>query len=101
MRRIDKRIAVLYVLLAHPVFHRAADQAALGMPEDEAWSGEFLNREQVQLFSEETMIATLGFLHLLQPLVHVFLGIERGAINALQLRILLVAKPVRPRNVEH
>ncbi len=46
------------------------------------------------------MVALLGFLDVLQVLVEIFLRKERGAVNALELRILLVAQPVGTGDVE-
>ncbi len=46
------------------------------------------------------MVALLGLLNLLQIIVEIFLGKKRRPINALQLRILLIAQPVRPGNIE-
>src|SRR6266853_5288222 len=62
VRRYDERIAAVQVLFAHPVFHLLADDAALRMPEDQAGSGEFLNRKQVELLPQHAMVALFSFL---------------------------------------
>ena len=46
------------------------------------------------------MVALLRLLQLVQIIVEVLLGEERRAVDALELRILLVAQPVRSCNVE-
>ena len=71
------------------------------MPEDQARSGELLNREQVELLAQHAVVALLGFLEPVQVLIEVLLAEERGAVDALQLRILLVTQPVRAGEVEH
>ena len=43
MRRVDQRVATLQVLRAHPLFHLFADDAALGMPENQPRPGQLLN----------------------------------------------------------
>ncbi len=100
VRREDERVAAAEILVAHPVFHLLADEAALGMPEDEAGAGELLNGEQVELLAEQAMVALLGFFELVEVVVEVFLGVERGAVDALELRVLLVAQPVGAGDVE-
>ena len=100
VRGVHQRVAALQVLLAHPVFHLLADDAALGMPEDEPRSGQFLDGEQVELLAEHAMVAPLGFLHLVHVLVEIFLAEESGAVDALQLRILFLAEPVGAGDVQ-
>ena len=64
------------------------------MEEDQARAGEFLNAEEVELLAELAMVALLGLFELLEVLVQILLGEERGAVDALQLRVVLVAFPV-------
>src|SRR2546429_1627883 len=94
MRRIDQRVAALHVLLAHPVFHLFADDATLGMPENQTRSGQFLNRKQIELLPQHAMVALLRLFDLLEMSVEIFLREERSPVDALQLLILLVAQPV-------
>ena len=100
VRRVHQRVAALEVLVAHPVFHLLADDAALGMPEDQPRPGQFLDGEQVELLAQHAMVALLRLFQLVQVLVQVLLGEERRAVDALQLRILLVAQPVRAGDVQ-
>src|SRR5277367_3821915 len=100
MRRDHERIAAPQVLLAHPVFHLFADNPALRMPEDQSRPSQFLNRKQVELFSQHAMVALLCFFEAVQIRVQILLREKRRAVNALQLLILLVPKPVSARDVE-
>ena len=97
MRRVDEQIAAAQALVFHPVFHHLAHHGALGVPEDEAGSGEFLDAEQVELLAQQTVVALGRFFEAGEVLVQIFFGKERGAVDALQLRIFLVAQPVGAR----
>ena len=94
VRRVDELVAAAEALVAHPVFHDLADDGALGVPEDEACAGELLNAEEVELLAQDAMVAARGFFKAGEVGVEIFLGEECGAIDALELRILLVAEPV-------
>ena len=94
VRRVDKLVAAAEALVAHPVFHDLADDGALGVPEDEACAGELLNAEEVELLAQDAMVAARGFFKAGEVGVQIFLGEEGGAVDALELRILLVAEPV-------
>ena len=65
-----------------------------GMEEDQPRPGEFLNAEEIQLLAELAVIALLRFFELVQVLVEFLLCEPRGAVDALQLLVLLVAFPV-------
>ena len=94
VRRVDQRITALQILVAHPVFELFADDAALGMEEDQAGAGQFLNAEQVQFLAQLAVVAFLGLFDLFEVLVQVLLGKERGSVDALQLLVVFVALPV-------
>ena len=64
VRRVDQRVAALQILVAHPVFEQLADDAALGMEEDQARPGQLLDAEQVELLAQLAMVALLGFFEL-------------------------------------
>ena len=83
VRREDHMVAAAETLLAHPVFHRLADEPALGVPEDEASAGDLLNAEEVKLLAEDAMVAGLDLFQVLEVGVEVFRVEERGAIDAL------------------
>ena len=57
-------------------------------------------RKQVELLAQHAVVALLGLFDVLQVIVKVFLREERGPIDPLQLRILLVSQPVRARDVQ-
>ncbi len=94
VRRVDELVAAAEALVAHPVFHDLADDGALGVPEDEAGAGELLNAEEVELLAEDAMVAARGFFEAREVGVEILLREEGGAVDALELRILLVAEPV-------
>ncbi len=100
VRGVDQRVAALQVLGAHPVFHLFADDAALGMPENQPRARQLLNRKQIKLLAEHAVVALLGFFELVEIVVEVLFREEGSPVDALQLRVLLVSQPVRARNVE-
>src|SRR5271169_6131357 len=61
VRRVDEIVAALEEFLAEPVLHNFPDEAALGMPEDQAGAGFFLDAEEFELDAELAMVAALGF----------------------------------------
>src|SRR6266568_8284298 len=72
------------------------------MPERRA-GRDLLKVEKVELRSELAMVAALRILETLEVRVEVGLGVERGAVDARQLGVLLVAAPVRagePRQLD-
>ena len=71
-----------------------ADDAALGVEEDQPGSGEFLDAEQVEFLAQLAVVALLGFLELAGTRRDLS-GEEGRAVDALQLLVLLVALPVR------
>src|ERR1035437_1929746 len=101
MRSEDHIVTATDTFFAHPVFHQLSDDAALGMPEDKAGTGDVLNGEEVELFAQHAMVAALRFFQAGKVLFHFFLGEEGGAINALQLRILFIPQPVSAGNTHH
>src|ERR1019366_6683437 len=46
------------------------------------------------------VVALLGLFELVEVVVELFLGVERRAVDALELRVLLVAEPVGSGDVE-
>ena len=94
VRGEDHLVAAADALIAHPVFHGLADEAALGMPEDEAGAGDFLDAEEVELLAEDAVVAGLDFFEVLEVGVEIFGVEEGGAVDALELLVVLVAEPV-------
>src|SRR5437763_2413827 len=94
MRRVNQSITALLKFRAQIIFHLRPDRAALRMPEHEALSVVFLNRKQIKLAAESSMVTLLSFLTLFQPTVEFSLSEERRAVDALHLRTLRIAFPV-------
>ena len=63
--------------------------------------GQFLDAEQIKLLAQHAMVALRRLFQPRKVRVHILLREERRAINALQLRILLVAEPVRAGKARH
>src|SRR5436190_6714092 len=95
MRRVNQSVTALRKFRAQIIFHLRPDRAALRMPEHEALSVVFLNRKQIEFAAESSMVTLLSFLTLFQPTVEFSLSEERRAIDALHLRALRIAFPVR------
>ena len=70
------------------------------MPENQPRPGQFLDGKQIELLPEHAMVALLGLFLLVEKIVEVFLREKRRPVNALQLRILLIAQPVGAGNVQ-
>ena len=87
VRGVDQVVAAFQEFIAQPVFDDFADEAALGVPENQAGAGFLLNAEKVQLNAKFAVIAALGFLEAVQIFVEFLLGEKCGGINALELRI--------------
>src|ERR1700722_12303737 len=90
----DHGVAAAQTLIAHPVFHHLADDAAFRVPEDKAGARDLLNAEQVKLLAEQAMVALGRFFEAGKVGVEIFLREEGSAVNALQLRILFIPEPV-------
>src|SRR5450631_4279582 len=94
VRGVDKVVAAAEQFIAEPVFDDFANQAAFGMPEDEAWAGFFLNAEEVELHADLAVVAALGFFKAMQIFVELSLSVESGGVDALQLGIAFLTFPV-------
>ena len=99
VRGKDEVVAALEQFVAEPVLDDLSNEAALGMPEDEAGAGFFLNAEEVELDAELAMVAALGFFKTVQMFVQLFLREESHGVNALELGIAFLALPVGARDV--
>ena len=94
VRRENHVIATANTLFAHPVLHGLADEAAFGVPEDEACACDLLDGEEVELLAEDAVVAGLDLFEVLEVGVEVFGVEERGAIETLELLVLFVSEPV-------
>ena len=64
-------------------------------------AGELLNAEEIELLAKDAMIAARGFFKAREVRFEIFLGEERGAVDALELGILFVAEPVGAGETRH
>ena len=99
VRRVDELVARGLVPLARVLLHDAAHERTLGVEHREAGADLLREREQVELDTELAVIALLGFFEAVQVLGERFLRLPRGAVDALEHRALLVAAPVRARDL--
>ena len=77
-----------------------ADDGTVRGPEDQALANFLVDMEELQFLAEATVVALLRLFGPNQGLLELFLRRERGAINTLQLLILLVAAVVGARDVQ-
>ena len=98
VRRHDGLIAALAQSVANELLDDAAHDRALGMPEDQPAAGELVDVIQVELRTELAMVALRRLVEKLMIVVELLLRRKRGAVDALQLRVLRVAAPVRARD---
>ena len=94
MRREDLRVTLFAELAADEVLQFLADDRAVGRPEDEALADIFVDVEELQVAAEFTVVAGLGLLLAVEVLVEFFARGEGGAVDALELFVLLVAAVV-------
>jgi len=59
---IDELVTVLEVLLAPELFHFVADEAALGVPEDQPRPDLIVDAVEIQFAAETAVITLLGLL---------------------------------------
>ena len=72
VRSENQIVTALQLFIAQPVFNNFANQAALGMPENQAGPRLFLNAEEIELGAQLAMIAALGFFQAMQIFVELF-----------------------------
>ena len=94
VRRHDRLVAAFAQTLADEIFDDAADDRALGMPEDQAGAGVLFDRIEVELGAEFTVVALERFFDLGEVRVELGAVVPGGAVDALQHRAVLVAAPV-------
>ncbi len=71
------------------------------MPEDQSGAGDLLNAEQVELLAQQSMVAFGRFFKASEVCVQILLRKKGGAVDALQLRVLLVSQPISSGQREH
>ena len=95
VRGPDVLEALLDVPPADVVLHLPLDHAALGVEHGQPGADLVGEAEQVELATQLAVVASLGLLDAVQVLLEGLLGLPGGAVDALQLLVLLVAPPVR------
>ena len=93
LRRDHLAVAVARVEAAHVVGQRDVDRAPLGVEEGHR-RRQRIEAEEVELRPQPAVVARPGQLDLRQVLVHLLLGGEGGAVDALQALVGLVPLPV-------
>ena len=93
--RADVGEALLDVPLPDVVLHHPPDHAALGVEDDQAGAELLGEGVEVELAAELAVVALLGLLEPVEVLRERLLGLPGGAVDALELLVLLVAAPVR------
>ncbi len=99
MGRVDELVARLDVALPAVVLHDPADRPALRVEDRETRADLVREREQVELDAELAVVAPLGLLEPVEVLLQRLVALPRGAVDALEHRALLVAPPVRARDL--
>ncbi len=94
--RVDLHVAGALLRAAHVGDQGLEQRPALRMPEHRA-RRLLLEMEKVHLAAELAVVALLGFLELLQVGLELVLGRERGAVDALQLRLRCYRRASRRR----
>src|SRR6478735_11644758 len=94
VRRADVGEALLDVPAPDVVLHLALDDAALGVEDHEARAELVGEGEEVHLGADATVVAALGLGETVEVGLELVLGRPRGAVDALELRVLLRAAPV-------
>ena len=97
VRGVDEVVAGIDVALAGVVLHGLADNAALGVEDRQAGAELVREGEQVQFRAELAVVAALGLGNALLVGLERVLGGPGGAVDALQLLVVLVAQPVGGR----
>ena len=97
--RLHFLVAIAQAKRAHRVRQNVEEQRAFVRPEDRA-GRERMEMEEVQLLAELAVVPLARFFLLLEPGVQVLLVEERRPVDALQLRVPVIASPVRAGDVE-
>ena len=94
MRRVEKLISMLIMLVFPVIFDQAAKLGSFGLPEDQARPDMIFRGEKLKLFAKAAVISFLGFFQRIQILFEGFLIKKGGTINTLQHIIFFIATPV-------
>jgi len=100
VRREDLLVAGLEELGGDEVLQLLADDRAVRGPEDQALADLLVDVEELELLAELAVVALLGLLGAGEGLLELLLRGEGGAVDALELLVLLVAAVVGAGDVE-
>ena len=100
VRREDLLVAGLEETLGDEVLEFLADDGAIGRPEDEALPHLLVDMEQLQFLAQLAVVALLGFLGTHHGLLEFVLGGVSGAVDTLELLVLLITTMVGPGDVQ-
>ena len=93
LRAFDLLVAGVAIDGAHVLLDLLPERPALRMPEHDT-GRDVVDVEQVELAAEPAMVALLGFLEHAQVLLQLVLGRPRGAVDALEHLVAMVAAPI-------
>ncbi len=77
-----------------------ADRGAVGQPQWQAWPDSIVDREKLEILAELLVVPLLGLFEELQVFVELPGRLPGRAVDARQLRLLLIAAPVRTRDAK-
>src|SRR5438477_982780 len=95
VRRVHERVAPVPMDLPPPSLELLAHDRKVRKPEHQTGSELLVDAEQLQFLAEHAMVAALDLLKALQVVIELLLVGPDRAVDALQLRVALVAAPVR------
>ena len=98
--RVHQLIAALENHVLDEASQLEVEHRPLGVPQNQSRADVLLNRKQIELLAQHTMVALLGLLEPAQVAVEVILGEPGRAVDALQHLAALVAAPVRAGRVQ-
>ena len=96
--RVDELVAGLLVALAGVVLHEPAHEAALRVEHRQAGADLVGEAEQVELHAELAVVALGRLLEAVEVRLERLLRVPRRAVDALELRVALLAAPVGARD---
>src|SRR5450759_3110604 len=94
VRSDDVAIVALQLFIDDPPLQLPPDGGSVGQPDDLADTDALVEGEELQLAAELLVVPFLGFFEELEVIVQLPLCLPSGAVDAGQLRFLLIATPV-------
>ncbi len=95
VRRDDRQVTALAQPVADELLDEPAHQRALGMPEHEPAAGQLVDVVEVELGAQLAVVALRRLFEERVVVVELLLRRKRGAVDALEHRVLRVAAPIR------